>query len=31
MPGEPVRAFESLFEADRAARELASEQVAVRA
>jgi hypothetical protein len=26
-----VRAFESLFEADRAARELASEQVAVRA
>jgi 1-deoxy-D-xylulose-5-phosphate reductoisomerase len=31
MPGGPVRAFESLFEADRAARELASEQVAVRA
>src|SRR4051812_43045462 len=30
MPGGPVRAFESLFEADRAARELASEQVAVR-
>jgi 1-deoxy-D-xylulose-5-phosphate reductoisomerase len=31
MPGGPVRAFESLFEADRTARELASEQVAVRA
>ena len=31
MPGGPVRAFESLFEADREARELASEQVAVRA
>src|SRR3954471_2134160 len=31
MPGGPVRAFESLFEADRGARELASEQVAVRA
>jgi 1-deoxy-D-xylulose-5-phosphate reductoisomerase len=31
MPGGPVRAFESLFEADRAAREVASEQVAVRA
>jgi 1-deoxy-D-xylulose-5-phosphate reductoisomerase len=31
MPGEPVRAFESLFEADRAAREVAAEQVAVRA
>jgi len=31
MPGGPVRAFESLFEADRAARELASEQVSVRA
>jgi 1-deoxy-D-xylulose-5-phosphate reductoisomerase len=31
MPGGPVRAFESLFEADRAARELAAEQVAVRA
>ncbi|HWH96040.1 MAG TPA: 1-deoxy-D-xylulose-5-phosphate reductoisomerase [Baekduia sp.] len=31
MPGGPVRAFESLFEADRAARELASEQVAVHA
>jgi 1-deoxy-D-xylulose-5-phosphate reductoisomerase len=31
MPGEPVRAFESLFEADRAAREIAAEQVAVRA
>ena len=31
MPGGPVHAFDSLFEADRAARELASEQVAVRA
>src|SRR3954468_23908377 len=31
MPGGPVRAFESLFAADRAARELASEQVSVRA
>src|SRR3954454_20614373 len=31
MPGGPVHAFESLFEADRAARELASEQVSVRA
>jgi 1-deoxy-D-xylulose-5-phosphate reductoisomerase len=31
MPGEPVRAFESLFEADRAARGVAAEQVAVRA
>jgi 1-deoxy-D-xylulose-5-phosphate reductoisomerase len=31
MPGEPVRAFDSLFEADRAAREIAAEQVAVRA
>ena len=31
MPGGPVRAFESLFEADREARELAAEQVAVRA
>jgi 1-deoxy-D-xylulose-5-phosphate reductoisomerase len=30
MPGEPVRAFESLFEADRGAREIAAEQVAVR-
>jgi 1-deoxy-D-xylulose-5-phosphate reductoisomerase len=31
MPAEPVRAFETLFEADRAARETAAEQVAVRA
>jgi 1-deoxy-D-xylulose-5-phosphate reductoisomerase len=31
MPGGPVRAFESLFEADREARALAAEQVAVRA
>jgi 1-deoxy-D-xylulose-5-phosphate reductoisomerase len=31
MGGGPVRAFESLFEADREARELAAEQVAVRA
>jgi 1-deoxy-D-xylulose-5-phosphate reductoisomerase len=30
MPGEPVRAFESLFEADRGAREIATEQIAVR-
>jgi 1-deoxy-D-xylulose-5-phosphate reductoisomerase len=30
MPGEPVRAFESLFEADRGAREIAMEQIAVR-
>jgi 1-deoxy-D-xylulose-5-phosphate reductoisomerase len=27
MPGEPVRAFESLFEADRGAREIAAEHV----
>ncbi|HWI74471.1 MAG TPA: 1-deoxy-D-xylulose-5-phosphate reductoisomerase [Baekduia sp.] len=31
MPGGPVHAFESLFEADRAARELASEQIGARA
>jgi 1-deoxy-D-xylulose-5-phosphate reductoisomerase len=31
MPGGPVRAFESLFEADRAARELATEQIGARA
>jgi len=31
MPGGPVRAFESLFEADRAARELAGEQIGARA
>ena len=31
MPGGPVRAFESLFEADRAARELASERIGARA
>jgi 1-deoxy-D-xylulose-5-phosphate reductoisomerase len=31
MPGGPVRAFESLFEADREARALAAEHVAVRA
>jgi 1-deoxy-D-xylulose-5-phosphate reductoisomerase len=31
LPGGPVRAFESLFEADREARALAAEQVAVRA
>jgi 1-deoxy-D-xylulose-5-phosphate reductoisomerase len=30
MPTAPVRAFESLFEADRTAREIAAEQVAVR-
>ena len=30
MPPTPVRAFESLFEADRTAREIAAEQVAVR-
>ncbi|QEC49113.1 1-deoxy-D-xylulose-5-phosphate reductoisomerase [Baekduia soli] len=29
MPAEPVRAFESLFEADRGAREIASARVAV--
>jgi 1-deoxy-D-xylulose-5-phosphate reductoisomerase len=31
VPGTPVRAFETLFEADRAARAEADEQVAVRA
>jgi 1-deoxy-D-xylulose-5-phosphate reductoisomerase len=31
MPSGPVRAFESLFEADRAARELATEQIGARA
>jgi len=31
MPGGPVRAFESLFEADRAARELATERIGARA
>jgi 1-deoxy-D-xylulose-5-phosphate reductoisomerase len=31
LPGEPVRAFESLYEADREARAIASEQVAVQA
>jgi 1-deoxy-D-xylulose-5-phosphate reductoisomerase len=31
MPGGPVRAFESLFEADRTARELATEQIGARA
>ena len=31
LPGEPVRAFETLFEADRRAREIAAEQVAVLA
>jgi 1-deoxy-D-xylulose-5-phosphate reductoisomerase len=31
MPGGPVRAFESLFEADRGARELATEQIGARA
>jgi len=31
MPAGPVRAFESLFEADRAARELAGEQIGARA
>ncbi len=31
LPAEPVRAFESLYEADRAARELAGAQIAVRA
>jgi 1-deoxy-D-xylulose-5-phosphate reductoisomerase len=30
LPGGPVRAFESLFEADREARELASEQIGAR-
>jgi 1-deoxy-D-xylulose-5-phosphate reductoisomerase len=30
VPGEPVRAFESLYEADRAARAEAADQVAVR-
>src|SRR5581483_711973 len=30
LPGEPVRAFETLFEADRRAREIAHEQIAVR-
>jgi 1-deoxy-D-xylulose-5-phosphate reductoisomerase len=30
LPGGPVRAFESLFEADREARAIAGEQVAVR-
>jgi 1-deoxy-D-xylulose-5-phosphate reductoisomerase len=30
LPGEPIVAFESLFETDRAAREVATEQVAVR-
>jgi 1-deoxy-D-xylulose-5-phosphate reductoisomerase len=31
LPAEPVRAFESLYEADRAARELACAQIAARA
>jgi 1-deoxy-D-xylulose-5-phosphate reductoisomerase len=31
LPGGPVRAFESLFEADREARELAGEQIGARA
>jgi 1-deoxy-D-xylulose-5-phosphate reductoisomerase len=31
LPGGPVRAFESLFEADREARELAAEQIGARA
>ena len=31
LPAQPVRAFESLFEADRRAREIAGELVAVRA
>lgn len=31
MPGGPVRAFESLFEADREAREVAAEQIGARA
>jgi 1-deoxy-D-xylulose-5-phosphate reductoisomerase len=30
LPGGPVRAFESLFEADREARELATEQIGAR-
>jgi 1-deoxy-D-xylulose-5-phosphate reductoisomerase len=30
LPGEPVRAFETLFEADRRARDIAHEQIAVR-
>jgi 1-deoxy-D-xylulose-5-phosphate reductoisomerase len=31
MPGGPVHAFDSLFEADRAAREVAAEQIGARA
>jgi 1-deoxy-D-xylulose-5-phosphate reductoisomerase len=31
LPGGPVRAFESLFEADREAREVAAEQIGARA
>jgi 1-deoxy-D-xylulose-5-phosphate reductoisomerase len=31
LPAEPVRSFESLYAADRRAREVAAEQVAVRA
>ena len=30
LPGEPVRAFETLYEADRRARELAGDAVAAR-
>jgi 1-deoxy-D-xylulose-5-phosphate reductoisomerase len=30
LPGGPVRAFESLFEADREAREIATEQIGAR-
>ena len=31
LPGSPVRAFESLYEADREARAIATEQIAIRA
>jgi 1-deoxy-D-xylulose-5-phosphate reductoisomerase len=31
LPGAPVRAFESLYEADREARAIATEQIAIRA
>ena len=31
LPGGPVRAFESLFEADREARDIAGEQIGARA